>query len=179
MPRRRRHPLHALSHLHGGPGTYDRDAIVAAVAHALDAVTPLGLIPTVGPVLEFATDAVWPLAAEAIVAAVERAIARRNEHPPGGRHRAAEDADTTRRSTATPSRQSAHGQPASFAPRGVAAYPACNSGNTPSANPSSRSVSPGKQRTASDNIRNANPSEPPSTPRPVGADPTPSDTRSR
>lgn len=66
--------LRALRSL-GTPG-YDRAQVVAAVAAALDLVTPLGLIPGVGPVLELATDAIWPTVAEALVAEIERAIQR-------------------------------------------------------------------------------------------------------
>lgn len=57
---------------------YDRDAVVRAVALALDAATPLALVPGIGPILELVTDAIWMEAAEAIVAGVERAIARRH-----------------------------------------------------------------------------------------------------
>ena len=62
----------------GKPG-YDRDAVVRAVALALDAATPLALVPGIGPILELATDAIWLPAAEAIVAGVERAIAKKRE----------------------------------------------------------------------------------------------------
>jgi hypothetical protein len=58
---------------------YDRDAIVRSVALALDAITPLALIPGIGPILELATDAIWMPAAEAIVVAAERAIAKKRE----------------------------------------------------------------------------------------------------
>lgn len=58
---------------------YDRDAIVRGIALALDAITPLALIPGVGPILELATDAIWLPAAEAIVVAAERAIAKKRE----------------------------------------------------------------------------------------------------
>lgn len=60
------------------PG-YDRDAIVRGVALALDLITPLELVPGVGPILELATDAIWMSAAEAIVAGAEKAIARKRD----------------------------------------------------------------------------------------------------
>lgn len=58
------------------PG-YDRDAVVRGVALALDLITPLDLVPGVGPILEMVTDAIWVSAAEAIVAEAEKAIARK------------------------------------------------------------------------------------------------------
>lgn len=60
------------------PG-YDRDAVVRGVALALDLITPLGLVPGVGPVLEMVTDAIWMSAAEAIVSEAEKAIAKKRE----------------------------------------------------------------------------------------------------
>lgn len=62
-----------------GTSGYDRDAVVRGVAAALDAITPLGMVPGIGPVLELATDAIWMSAAEAIVAGVERAVERRRD----------------------------------------------------------------------------------------------------
>lgn len=58
------------------PG-YDRDAVVRGLALALDLITPLGLVPSVGPLLEVATDLIWMPAAEVIVAEVEKVIAKK------------------------------------------------------------------------------------------------------
>ena len=76
---------------------YDRESIVKGVALALDAITPLALIPGIGHILEAATDAIWMDAAEAIVAGAERAIERKR----GKRQRAREQTDASD-STPTP-----------------------------------------------------------------------------
>ena len=76
MPKRQTIP-HLIGLLHK-PGT-DRDAVVRGIALALDLITPLGLVPGVGPILEAATDAIWMSAAEAIVTEVERVIAKKRE----------------------------------------------------------------------------------------------------
>ena len=59
----------------GEPG-YDRESVVRGVALALDLITPLALVPGIGPVLEAATDLIWMEVAEALVAGVERAVER-------------------------------------------------------------------------------------------------------
>lgn len=76
MPRHQ--PISRLLGKLNKPG-YDRDAIVRGVALALDLITPLGLVPGVGPILEMVTDTIWMSAAEAIVAEAERAIARKRD----------------------------------------------------------------------------------------------------
>lgn len=76
MPKRKTIP-HLLGRINK-PG-YDRDAIVRGVAVALDVITPLELVPGIGPLLELATDAIWMSAADAIVAGVERAIEKKRE----------------------------------------------------------------------------------------------------
>lgn len=67
------------------PG-YDRAAIVRGVAIALDLITPLGLVPGIGPLLELATDAIWMAAADAIVAKIEEAIAKKRSQSSGPEH---------------------------------------------------------------------------------------------
>lgn len=82
MPRRQSIPR-LLGRLNK-PG-YDRDAVVRGVALALDLVTPLAMVPGIGPVLEAATDLIWMEVAEALVAGVERAVAKKRDLPEDGR----------------------------------------------------------------------------------------------
>lgn len=86
MPRRQSIPR-LLGRLNK-PG-YDRDAVVRGVALALDLVTPLAMVPGIGPVLEAATDLIWMEVAEALVAGVERAVAKKLE-----RHASKESPDS-------------------------------------------------------------------------------------
>ena len=57
----------------GGQG---RAATVRVIAQALDLATPFVLVPVLGPVIEEATDMIWPAAAEAIVVGFEKAQAK-------------------------------------------------------------------------------------------------------